>query len=117
VARVLVPKNAKTDARTRVLLSDDEFERFVRCPSVRPELHAMAFASRTFGGMRTSDLHAWDWRHIDTETWFDAPVPRPKADADALALAFNTGLALAGVNVQQAMQARLTHRHPTRPWT
>lgn len=78
VARVLVPKNAKTDDRTRVLLSDDEFERFVRCPNVRAELHVMAFASRTFGGMRTSDLHAWDWKHIDTDTWFDAHVPRPK---------------------------------------
>jgi hypothetical protein len=34
-----------------------------------------------------SDLHAWDWSHIDRETWADAHVPRPKTkSSDRLAL-------------------------------
>lgn len=76
--RVQVPKNAPVDDRERVVLTDDEFAAFMACPDVCAELHAMALASRTFGGMRTSDLHAWDWSHVDTTGWLDAHVPRPK---------------------------------------
>ncbi len=76
--RVTVPKGAAVDARERVILTDEEFERFMSCPDVDPGLHVMALASRTFGGMRTSDLHAWDWSHVDTSSWVDAHVPRPK---------------------------------------
>jgi integrase len=78
VARVRVPKNATTDERTRVLLSDLEFDQFMACAAVPAELRVMALTSRTFGGMRTSDLHAWDWSHVDTVNWADAHVPRPK---------------------------------------
>lgn len=49
-------------------MNDVEFEAFMACPDVHPELHTMALTSRTFGGMRTGDLHAWDWGHVDTET-------------------------------------------------
>lgn len=85
--RVLVPKNAATDDRKRVILTDAEFERFMAYPDVAPELHIMALVSRAFGGMRTSDLHAWSWEHIDLTTWLDAHVPRPKTNTrDRLAL-------------------------------
>jgi len=77
-ARVRVPKGAPVNDRERVVLSDAEFEAFMACPDIDPELHTMSLASRTFGGMRTSDLHAWDWGHIDTARWLDAHVPRPK---------------------------------------
>jgi len=76
--RVLVPKGAATDDRRRVVLTDAEFEKFMAFPKVHPELHVMALVSRTFGGMRTSDLHAWSWEHVDTANWLDAYVPRPK---------------------------------------
>jgi integrase len=78
VERVKIPDGAKVEERRRVLLSDLEFDRFMASPDVDAELHTMAFASRSLGGMRTSDLHAWDWSHIDTLNWSDAHVPRPK---------------------------------------
>jgi len=43
----------------------------------------MCLASRTFGGQRTSDLHAWDWSHVDTKTWTTAKVYRPKTERNA----------------------------------
>jgi integrase len=76
--RVQVPKNAPVDRRERVVLTDAEFEAFMACPNVGAELHTMALVSRTLGGARTSDLHAWDWAHVDTVGWGDAHVPRPK---------------------------------------
>lgn len=86
-ARVRVPKGAPVNDRERVVLSDAEFEAFMSCPDVGAELHTMALASRTFGGMRTSDLHAWDWAHVDTQAWADAYIPRPKTKSkDRLAL-------------------------------
>lgn len=72
------PTNAKVDTRERVVLTDEEFAQFMSCPHVPAELHTLAMCSRTLGGMRTSDLHAWDWSHINTDTWTDAHVPRPK---------------------------------------
>lgn len=66
--RVRVPKGAHVDGRKRIILTDAEFNAFMACPDVTPELHTMAIVSRTFGGMRTSDLHAWDWSHVDTAT-------------------------------------------------
>jgi integrase len=85
--KVRVPKNAHVDERRRVVLADDEFEALLASPHLGAELATMAFTSRTFGGMRTSDLHAWDWKHVDTVTWLDAHVPRPKTkSSDRLAL-------------------------------
>lgn len=84
--RVQVPKSAAVDARPRVVLTDDEFWRFVNWPKLDPELRLMALTARCVGGMRTSDLHAWDWAHIDAQ-WRDAYVPRPKTSSrDRLAL-------------------------------
>ena len=76
VKKTRVPKNAPVDERERMILSDDEFNAFMAHAS--GELRMMALASRTLGGMRTSDLHAWDWSMIDTVNWADAEVPRPK---------------------------------------
>lgn len=85
--RVRVPKGAAVDLRPRVVLSDDEFARFFACAEVSPELHIVALVSRTLGGMRTSDLHAWGWGNVDTVTWQWADVPRPKTETlDRLAL-------------------------------
>ena len=85
--KVRVPKNARVDERRRVVLSDEEFDALVSSPHLGAELATMAFTSRTFGGMRTSDLHAWDWKHVDTLTWLDAHVPRPTTKSgDRLAL-------------------------------
>jgi integrase len=82
-----VPKNAHVDERRRVVLADEEFGALMSSPHLGAELATMAYTSRTFGGMRTSDLHAWDWKHVDTGGWADAHVPRPKTkSSDRLAL-------------------------------
>jgi integrase len=57
------------------------------CADVDAELQTLAVVSRTLGGARTSDLHAWDWTHIDLLGWVDAHVPRPKTKSgDRIAL-------------------------------
>lgn len=85
--RVEVPKAAKVDDRPRVVLTDEEFSTLIDAPGLDLELRLMALTARCFGGMRTSDLHAWDWSHIDVKAWGDAYVPRPKTQTrDRLAL-------------------------------
>jgi integrase len=85
--RVRVPGAARVDGRPRVVLTDDEFARLVAWPPLTPELRCMFMSARCLGGARTSDLHAWDWHHIDTSTWASAWVPRPKTSTrDRLAL-------------------------------
>ena len=85
--RVRVPKTALVDARPRIILSEDEFSRFMACPGIDPELHMVALTSRCLGGMRTADLHAWDWSHVDVVGWASAQVSRPKTKStDRLAL-------------------------------
>lgn len=76
--KVDVSKDAVVDHRHRVVLTDAEFEAFMAWPELHPELQLLCLTARCFGGMRTSDLHAWDWGHIDTQGWVDAHVPRPK---------------------------------------
>jgi integrase len=76
--RVTVPAEARTDGRPRVLLTDPEFQLFQESPVVPEELKLMGLVARVLGGMRTSELHAWDWRHVDLEGWLTAEVPRPK---------------------------------------
>ncbi len=77
-ARVRIPKSARVDGRDRVILTDEEFARFMACRDVDGELHTMALVSRCYGGARTSDLHGWRWEQIDTVHWIDAHIPRPK---------------------------------------
>lgn len=76
--KVLVPAAAKIDHRPRVILTDGEIERLLRWSDLPLWLRCMCLVSRALGGMRTSDLHAWDWVHVDTEGWASAEVPRPK---------------------------------------
>lgn len=66
------------DPRPRVLLRDEEFAALVNAPTTGAQLRMMAIASRAFGGMRTSDLRAWQWGHVDLAGWQHADVPRPK---------------------------------------
>lgn len=44
------------------------------------EIYMLSLASRTIGGGRGSDLHAWRYEHIDLEGWQDCFMPRPKTD-------------------------------------
>lgn len=74
---------ARTDGRPRVVLTDSEFSRLIAWPGLSLELRTMCLASRCLGGMRTSDLHAWSWEHVDTEGWASASVPRPKTRTSA----------------------------------
>lgn len=76
--KIKMPKNAKVDTRPRVILTDEEFVTFITSDKVDLRLRVLAVISRTLGGMRTSDLHAWTWQHVDTKTWREAFVPRPK---------------------------------------
>jgi integrase len=78
VAKVQVPKQAREDDRPRQLLTDEEVSRFVACEAVSLSLRTMAIVSRVLGGLRTSDLHAWRWEHIDTAGWTTAKIRRPK---------------------------------------
>ncbi len=67
------------DTRKRTILRDDEFSKLVQAPTTPADLRMMAIASRAFGGMRTSDLRAWEWTHVDLSgAWAWADVPRPK---------------------------------------
>lgn len=75
-----------------IVLTDAEFTAFItygmtlisrdiNCPAGEgclPELYMLALCARCLGGMRTSDVHAWRWEHIDTRHWEKAVVPRPK---------------------------------------
>lgn len=75
-----LPGNLKEDGRPRIVLTDDEFQQFMACAAV-PEIMALkAASSRMFGGMRTSDIHAWDWSHFDLQSWAVAKVHRPKTE-------------------------------------
>jgi integrase len=76
---VMIPKKAKRDERPRVILTDEEIERFLTSPKVVDlELKTLSACSRIIGGQRTSDLHDWDWGDIDTNEWKYAWVSRPK---------------------------------------
>lgn len=67
----------------RIVPNDEEFARFIEHglevgDGQLGELHSLALFARCLGGMRTSDIHAWRWDHVDTEGWREAQVPRPK---------------------------------------
>ncbi len=79
---IRTPRVARDD-RPRTLLTDDEFAALVSAPTTPVQLAMMAIASRGFGGMRTSDLHAWTWTDVDLVGWAYADVPRPKTERGA----------------------------------
>jgi integrase len=82
--RVTIPAGAKVDRRPRVLLTDAEFAQFQASPVVPEDLKLMALVSRTLGGLRTSELHGLDWRHLDLEGWATADIHRPKTQTRTL---------------------------------
>lgn len=77
--RVRTPK-ARVDKRRRALLTDAEFLMFVRATTTPEQLRVMSIVSRAFGGMRASDLHAFQYEDIDLLAWAHADVPRPKTE-------------------------------------
>ncbi len=87
VAKTRLPKKLRVDHRPRVQLNDREFAQFMACADVTEALHLKALSSRSFGGQRTSDLHAWDWSHFNLTTWETAKVYRPKTDGDVTQVA------------------------------
>ena len=86
VARVKMPTMREVK-KERVILTDDEFTRFVACADVDLELRMLGLVARVIGGMRAGDLNAWDWTMIDTKEFRDCAVPRSKtAKPQALAI-------------------------------
>ncbi len=64
--------------KERVILSDEEFAIFIACPVVDLELRMLALVARCEGGMRTGDLHRWDWTMIDRARFAECFIPRAK---------------------------------------
>ena len=77
VARVKVPPMREV-RKERVILTDDEFSRFVGCGTVDLELRMLALVARCEGGMRTGDLNAWDWSMLDRVHFAECFIPRAK---------------------------------------
>lgn len=77
VARVPVPELREVK-KERVILTDDEFARFIACGDVDLELRMLSLVSRVEGGMRAGDLNAWDWAMIDREHFAECTIPRSK---------------------------------------
>jgi integrase len=80
VAPVRTPKTREVK-KERAILTDDEFSRFVACPAVDLELRMLSLVARCEGGMRTGDLHKWDWTMIDRLHFEQCTIPRSKSGA------------------------------------
>jgi integrase len=79
VAGVRLPR-MKEAKKARVILTDDEFARFIAHPQVDLELRMLSLVARCEGGMRTGDLNQWDWMDIDRVAFVQCTIPRAKAD-------------------------------------
>src|ERR1017187_4402745 len=77
VAAVRVPK-MRAVRKERAILTDAEFARFIACAEVDLELRMLSLVARCEGGMRTGDLHRWDWSQIDRTSFAECIVPRAK---------------------------------------
>lgn len=77
VAAVRTPRTREV-RKDRAILTDDEFSRFVACAYVDLELRMLALVARCEGGMRTGDLHKWDWSMIDRVQFAECFIPRAK---------------------------------------
>jgi integrase len=64
--------------KERSILTDDEFERFIGCAEIDLELRMLSLVARCEGGMRTGDLHHWDWTMIDRDGFEQCTIPRSK---------------------------------------
>jgi integrase len=67
--------------KPRAILTDPEIVRFLVCEEADLELRTLAAVARMEGGMRTSDLHAWDWTMLDLDAFTSCTVPRTKTAA------------------------------------
>jgi integrase len=80
----VVPVRAPTTRevkKERVILTDDEFGRFIASGEVDLELRMMSLVSRVEGGMRASDVNRWDWTMIDLVDFAECTVMRSKTRA------------------------------------
>jgi integrase len=64
--------------KERAILTDVEFAAFVGCSDVDLELRMLALVARCEGGMRTGDLHRWDWTQLDRVHFAECIIPRAK---------------------------------------
>ena len=83
VTPVRAPRTREV-TKERTILTDDEFTRFVACAAVDLELRMLSLVARCEGGMRTSDLHNWDWTMIDCVEFVQCTIPRSKTLAPQL---------------------------------
>jgi len=77
VARVKLPEMRET-RKERCILTNDEFSHFIACPDDDLELRMLSLVARCEGGMRTGDLHKWDWSMIDRVQFTECFIPRAK---------------------------------------
>ena len=77
VARVKLPEMREV-RKERCILTDDEFGQLIACAEVDLELRMMALVARCEGGMRTGDLHKWDWSMLDRVHFAECFIPRAK---------------------------------------
>jgi integrase len=83
-ADVKLPKqrgDAREVVKPRAILTDPELLQYVACEDVDLEVRTLAVVARCEGGMRTSDLHAWTWQHIDLDRFASCTIPRSKTAA------------------------------------
>ncbi len=85
IDRVEIP-DVREVRKERVILTDEEIERFVTHPvssnkrwaAAAIETKMMVVTARLLGGMRGGDVIAWDWSMIDRVHFAEAIVPRMK---------------------------------------
>jgi site-specific recombinase XerC len=85
---VKVPKRRGANreiVKPRATLDDDELLRLIACDEADYELRMLSVVARCEGGMRTGDLHAWDWTMLDRDGFAWCTIPRCKtAQPDTL---------------------------------
>ncbi len=64
--------------KRRIILTEDEFSRFVAFPTADLELRMLSLVARCEGGMRTGDLIQWDWADVDCVHFASCTIPRAK---------------------------------------
>lgn len=77
VLRVKMP-SMRVSKRERAILTDTELAQFLASPAPDLELRMVSLTSRCEGGMRTGDLHRWDWTMIGLLDFAECTVPRVK---------------------------------------
>jgi len=77
VDRVKLPK-IREQRKERVILTDDEFSKFITCPDIDEEIRMLSLCSRVLGGARTGDLHRLDWALLDVPSFESVIIARNK---------------------------------------